>query len=128
MKKLQVSHKEELRGMEKKSKDVVIFDFLDSQDYQDRLEKHLVDYRTSPEFENLVEDRSIGYFDKGYDRTLSFMKKYPNLDIDVFLQGLVPPTPLHPNISGIPTEDGVVSVRVNTRDATSKVGEKEMGV
>ncbi|KAL3511276.1 hypothetical protein ACH5RR_030677 [Cinchona calisaya] len=107
MKNLQISHKEELRATEKMSKDAAIFDCLDSQDYQDRLEKHLVEYHASPEFEELIEDRSMGYFDMDYDQALSYVKKkYLNLDTEDLLQGLVLSTPLQPNSSEVPPENG----------------------
>ncbi|KAL3529302.1 hypothetical protein ACH5RR_008624 [Cinchona calisaya] len=94
MKELLDSHKEDLRAMEKKNKDAVIFDFLDSQNYQDFLERHLINYHASIEFESLVEDSSIGFFDKGYDRALSYVKKkYLDLDIDDLLQSIVHPIP-----------------------------------
>ncbi|KAL3522829.1 hypothetical protein ACH5RR_015663, partial [Cinchona calisaya] len=76
-------------------------------DYKDHMEKHFVDYRASLEFEDLVEDRSMGYFDEGYDQALSYVKKkYPSLDIEDLLQGRVPSTSFHPSSSGVSPEDG----------------------
>ncbi|KAL3533538.1 hypothetical protein ACH5RR_007059 [Cinchona calisaya] len=106
VKKLCVLHQEELKSMEKKSRDSTVLEFLDSQDYKDRMEKHFIDYRASPEFEDLVEDRSLGYFDEGYDRALSYVKKkYPSLNIEDLLQGRVPSTPLHSSSSGVSPEN-----------------------
>ncbi|KAL3522393.1 hypothetical protein ACH5RR_015227 [Cinchona calisaya] len=52
VKKLHMLHKKELKSIEKKSRDSAILEFLNSQDYKDCMEKHLVDYGISPEFED----------------------------------------------------------------------------
>ncbi|KAL3532418.1 hypothetical protein ACH5RR_005939 [Cinchona calisaya] len=88
MNKFRILHKNKLKLVEKKSKDSAIFKFLDSQNYQDRLDKHLVDYHSSCDFEALVKKSCIGYFDKGYNLALDFVKKkYPNLDLDDLERG-----------------------------------------
>ncbi|KAL3532659.1 hypothetical protein ACH5RR_006180 [Cinchona calisaya] len=110
VKKLHILQKEELKSIEKKSGDSAIFEFLDSQDYQDRMEKHLVDYHGGNDFEALVEKSSIWYFDEGYDLDLAFVKKkYSNLDLDDSEQGATPPTPIHLSSLRVSPEDGVAS-------------------